>query len=155
MLLGAAVLANISSSNPNNDSASIWTARAQAILTSAQKIFFSPFSNATNILFEYMCEEASACDNDQLSFKAYLSRWIFAAVQMLPSLKTQVLSLLTPSARAAAQSCSGLNASVCGTKWYIGGWDGTKGLGQQMAALDTIQGLLINGTKPPAMVLGT
>lgn len=156
MLLGAAVLANISSSpNPNNNTSSIWTTRAQALLTSAHKIFFSPFPNATNILFEYMCEEASKCDNDQLSFKAYLSRWMFAAVQMLPSLKTQVLSLLTPSAQAAAQSCSGMNTSVCGTKWYVGGWDGTKGLGQQMAALDTIQGLLINGTGPPAVMLRT
>ena len=150
MLLGTAVLANISS-----DSASIWATRAQGILTGAQKTFFSPFPNATNILFELNCEEASKCDSDQLSFKAYLSRWMVATSQMLPSLETQVLDLITPSAQAAAQSCSGMNANVCGTKWYVGGWDGTKGLGQQMAAMDTIQGLLVDGTEPPLIVPGS
>lgn len=152
MLLGTAFLANISTSS---NSTSLWTARAQGILNGAQDIFFSPFPNATNVMFEFMCEEASTCDTDQFSFKAYLSRWMVAATQMLPSLKTQVLDLLTPSAQAAALSCSGLNASVCGTKWYVGGWDGTKGLGQQMAALDTIQGLLVNGTAPPLVVPGS
>lgn len=152
MLLGTAFLANISTSS---NSTSLWTARAQGILNGAQDIFFSPFPNATNVMFEFMCEEASTCDTDQFSFKAYLSRWMVAATQMLPGLKTQVLDLITPSAQAAALSCSGLNASVCGTKWYVGGWDGTKGLGQQMAALDTIQGLLVNGTAPPLVIPGS
>ena len=151
MLHGTAVLANIYASN----STSIWATRAEGILTSAQTIFSSPFPNATNILFESICEEASKCDTDQLSFKAYLSRWMTASTQMLPSLKTQVLNLLTASAQAAALSCSGINASVCGTKWYVGGWDGTKGLGQQMSALDTIQGLLVDETEPPLVVPGS
>ncbi|KAL9129393.1 MAG: hypothetical protein Q9175_007306 [Cornicularia normoerica] len=151
MLLGTAILANISSSN----STSIWATRAPGLLTSAQHVFFSPYPNATNVLFESMCEEASTCNNDQFSFKAYLSRWMTAATQMLPSLQTQVLDLIAPSTQAAALSCSGMNASICGTKWYVGGWDGTKGLGQQMAALDTIQGLLVNGTAPPLIVPGS
>lgn len=156
MLLGAAVLANISSSSsPTTTNTSTWTTRAQSLLTSASQIFFTPYPNATSILFEYMCEEASTCDSDQLSFKAYLSRWMVAATQMVPSLRPQVLSLLTASAKAAALSCSGMNASVCGTKWYVGGWDGTKGLGQQMAALDTVQGLLVNGTEGPGAVGGS
>lgn len=155
MLLGAAFLANVSSSSPTSTNTTIWTIRAQSLLTSASQIFFTPYPNATNILFEYMCEEASTCDSDQLSFKAYLSRWMVAATQMVPTLETQVLGLLTASAQAAALSCSGMNASVCGTKWYVGGWDGTKGLGQQMAALDTIQGLLVNGTEGPAVVVGS
>ena len=150
MLHGTAVLANIYASN----STSIWATRAQGILTSAQTLYSSPFPNATNILFESNCEEASKCDTDQLSFKAYLSRWMTASTQMLPSLKTQVMDLLTASAQAAALSCSGMNTSVCGTKWYVGGWDGTKGLGQQMSALDTIQGLLVDETDPPPAVLG-
>lgn len=151
MLLGTAVLANISSS----DSAPVWTTRAQGLLTAAQGIFFSPFPNATNVMYESKCEEAATCDNDQFSFKAYLSRWMVAATQMLPGLKAQVLGLVTPSAQGAALSCSGMGGSVCGTKWYVGGWDGSQGLGQQMAALDTIQGLLVNGTEPPLIVPGS
>ena len=148
MLLGTAVLANISSS-------SVWATRAQGILDTTQHIFSSPFPNATNVLFEQKCEEASNCDNDQLSFKAYLARWMVAATQMQPGLKAQVLDMLMPSAQAAALSCSGKDANVCGTKWYVGGWDGTKGLGQQMAALDTVQGLLVNGTQPPLVMPGS
>lgn len=148
MLLGAAVLAN-TSTDP------IWATRAQGILTGAQRLFSSPFPNATNILFEYNCEEASKCNNDQLSYKAYLSRWMVAATQMQPSLKTQIMNLITTSAQGAALSCSGMGASICGTKWYIGGWDGTEGLGQQMSALDTIQGLLVDGAEPPLIVPGS
>lgn len=148
MLLGTAVLAN-TSTDP------IWATRAQGILTGAQRLFSSPFSNATNILFEYNCEEASKCNNDQLSYKAYLSRWMVAATQMQPSLKTQIMNLITTSAQGAALSCSGMGASICGTKWYIGGWDGTEGLGQQMSALDTIQGLLVDGAEPPLIVPGS
>ena len=156
MLLGTAVLANISSPSSANSTSSIWTARAQGILTAASSRFFTPFPNATSIMFESNCEAASTCDTDQLSFKAYLARWMLTAAQLAPDLKPQILTLITASAQGAAQSCSGStrteynnSTTVCGTKWYIGGWDGTKGLGQQMAALDTIQGLLINGTEPP------
>lgn len=31
---------------------------------------------------------------------------------------------------------------TCGHKWYLGGWDGSAGVGQQMAALEVFQGLL-------------
>lgn len=59
--------------------------------------------------------------------KAYLSRWMVAASQMLPALKGQVFDLITPPAQAAAVSCSRLNNSllwhevVCwGLGWYEG-----------------------------------
>jgi hypothetical protein len=84
--------------------------------------------------------------------KAYLSQCMVAASQMLPALKGQVFDLIAPPAQAAAVSCSRLSNSVCGTKWYVGGWDGTKGLGQQLSALDKIQGPLIKDTQPPLIV---
>lgn len=40
-------------------------------------------------------------------------------------------------------SCTGDNAATCGTKWYTGGYDGITGVGQDMSALETIQGLLL------------
>lgn len=145
LLLGSAVMANISAENATSP----WENRTQGLLDAAGRVFFSPFDNATNVMYEFMCEKASTCDVDQLSFKAYLSRWMVAATQMMPSLKEQVLNLITSSATAAATSCSGNNVSICGTEWYVGGWDGTQGLGQQLAALDTVQGLLVNDTQPP------
>ncbi|KAK4693899.1 hypothetical protein P7C71_g3584, partial [Lecanoromycetidae sp. Uapishka_2] len=150
MLLGSAVMANINAGNETSP----WANRTQGFLNAAETVFFSPFANATDVVYEFMCEERATCDVDQLSFKAYLSRWMVAATQMMPSLKEQVFDLITPSAQAAAVSCSGNNASACGTKWYVGGWDGTQGLGQQLAALDTIQGLLVNDTQPPLIIGG-
>ena len=158
MLLGTAVMANISSpttTTTTNSTPSIWAPRAQGILNNVQKLYSTPFPNATNILFEQNCEEASKCDTDQLSFKAYLSRWMVAATQMEPTLKTQIMNLVTASAQGAALSCSGNGTNVCGTKWYVGGWDGTKGLGQQMSAMETIQGLLVDNTDPPLIVPGS
>lgn len=151
MLLATAVMANLSSST----SSSIWAPRALGILTNALTHFSTPFPNATAILYEQDCEEASTCNTDQLSFKAYLSRWMVAASQMQPALKPQIMTTITASARGAALSCSGNGTNVCGTKWYVGGWDGTRGLGQQMAAMETIQGLLVNDTEPALIVPGS
>ena len=151
LLLGSAVLANITI----EDGISPWANRTEGLLDSAKLTFFSPFDNATNIMYEQKCEKSSSCDVDQFSFKAYLSRWMVAATQMVPALKGQILDLVTPSAQAAALSCSGNGENDCGTKWYLQSWDGTKGLGQQLSALETIQGLLVNNTQPPLVISGS
>ena len=148
MLLGSAVMADITASDPSSP----WAARTQGFLAAANATFFSPFPNATNIMYESICEPSSSCDTDQFSFKAYVSRWMVATTQMLPALKSDIMALITPSAQAAALSCQGLDANVCGTKWYVGGWDGTQGLGQQLSALETVQGLLIDEARPPFSV---
>ena len=150
LLLGSAALANINAGNGSP----LWTDRTRGLLNAAKMTFFSPYDNATNVLYEQKCEKSSTCDVDQFSFKAYLSRWMVAATQMLPELKGEILDLITPSAEAAALSCSGNDASDCGTKWYIGGWDGSKGLGQQLSALETIQSLLVNNTQPALVAPG-
>ena len=66
------------------------------------------------------------------------------AAVLVPSIKETVTTLLKSSAQAAAQSCSGdTNGTVCGQKWYVGGYDGSTGVGQQLSALETVQGLLL------------
>ena len=78
------------------------------------------------------------------SFKAYLARWMAQAAIVAPFIKDTVMQLLTASAQAAAQSCSGnTNGTVCGQKWYTGGYDGSFGVGQQLSALETVQALLL------------
>ena len=133
-IYGAAVMYNITSSPT-------WGARIDGLVAMAVKTFFSPFSNATNVMFEQNCEPANKCDTDQFSFKAYLARWMGKATMLLPDLIPQIQPLLTASAAAAAQACSG-SGNACGTKWYVGGYDGTTGVGQQMSAFETIQSLL-------------
>lgn len=94
---------------------------------------------------EVACEGNGKCDVDQMSFKAYLARWMAATTKMAPFTYDAVQALLASSATAAAQQCSGgNNGRMCGLKWTNGAtWDGTSGVGQQMSALEVIQSNLI------------
>ena len=142
-LYGAAVLYNYT-----NGSA-IWETRTTGLLDAAT-YFFSPFPNATNIMYETICETTSSCDTDDQSFKAYLSRWMWATTQMAPYTRDAIMGLLRPSAQGAAASCSGGTDNVtCGSRWYTDAFDNVYGVGEQMAALEVVQGLLINNTAPP------
>lgn len=143
-LYGAAVLYN----HTRGDAT--WGDRTTRLLAAAGSRFFSPFTNATGVMFEPICETVNTCDTDMLSFKAYLARFMWATTQMMPSTLPTVQALLVPSALAAGQVCSGgANGTVCGHRWYVGGYDGTTGLGQQMSALEVVQGLLVQEATPP------
>ena len=148
LLSGASVLANYTNSP-------IWQSRTTDLLSAAATNFFSPYPNSTHIMYEPSCERASACNNDQFSFKAYLARWMAASTQMVPDLQPAVLDLLRASAQGAATSCSGgSDNQTCGTKWYIGGYDSSTGVGQQLSALEVVQALLVTGAAPPAVASG-
>jgi len=143
-LHGAAVMANATGD-------ASWATRAAGLLASAERNFFSPsYGNATGIMYEFACETVDRCNVDMKSFKGYLARFMWQTTQMLPQLRPQVASLLTTTALAAAHACTGGDdGRTCGQKWYVGGFDGSTGLGQQMCALETIQGLLIADAAPP------
>lgn len=144
-LYGAAVLANAT----DGAAASTWMERTEGLLQ-ASKSFFSPYGNATNIMYEHACETVDRCNTDMKSFKGYLSRFMYASAVMLPSLSASVKELLSASATAAANACSGGDDYVtCGQKWYVGGFDGDVGLGQQMCALETVQGHLARQAAAP------
>lgn len=141
-LYGAAVLANYTGEE-------VWIDRATNLLSGAEW-FFGPFDNATDILFEGACETSDTCNADMTTHKSYLARFMWQSTWMLPSLRPKVERYLNVSANAAAQTCTGGdNGMRCGLKWYVGGHDGNVGLGQQMTALETIQGWLIDDAEPP------
>lgn len=141
LLLAAATMWN----QTTGDTQSKWGARVSGLLK--ENMVF--FNNGT-IMYEVACEPNGNCNVDQLSFKAYLSRWMAATTKVAPWTSDQILPLLASSAQAAAQSCSGGNdGNVCGTKWTQAGWDGTFGVGQQMSALEVIQSNLIKKVAGP------
>lgn len=141
-LYGAAVLANTTGDD-------IWKTRTEKLLE-ASRSFFTPFDNATDIMYEHACEQVDKCNTDMLSFKGYLSRFAYASTLMVPSILPTVNELFQVSAAAAAKACSGGDkGTTCGQKWYVGGYDGHTGLGQEMCALETIQGLLVAESTPP------
>jgi mannan endo-1,6-alpha-mannosidase len=143
-MYGAAVLYNYTKGS------SIWQDRVSGLL-GASSVFFSPFDNSTNVMVESACETVATCNNDMLSFKAYLGRFMWATMKLAPFTGETIYKLLSTSAVAAAQACSGgATGEECGSKWYVGGCDGMFGPGQQLGALEVIQGLLTHPRPPPS-----
>jgi mannan endo-1,6-alpha-mannosidase len=144
-LYGAASMQNITGA------ADKWVKRTTGLLE-ATSTFFSPFPNATNVMFEAMCEKSSTCNVDQFSMKAYLARWLAGTSMLAPYTAGRVGALLRASAVGAASACNaGQVANTCGSKWYINGSDGTSGLGQQLSAMEVMYSLLVNQTLPPSV----
>lgn len=95
-------------------------------------------------MYEQACEDVNTsgtCDTDQLSFKAYLSRWMAATSKLVPWTASYITPKLQASAQAAAAQCTGGTSGItCGEHWTNNGvYDGTSGVGQQMSALSVIQ----------------
>jgi mannan endo-1,6-alpha-mannosidase len=126
-----------------------WADRARRIHEAATS-FFTPFTNATNIMYEHACEQVDKCNIDMRTFKGFLSRWTYASAVFVPDIVPLMEQQLHTSAMAAAKACTGgADGNTCGQKWYVGGFDGVVGMGEQMCALETIQGLLARDAKPP------
>lgn len=148
-LYGAANLYNVTNGS------SIWQDRVTG-LVQASGVFFSPYDNATDVMFEAACEQMNTCNTDQKSFKAYLARWLAKTSILAPYTAPTVQKLIQTSAQAAAQSCVGTFAgnsipanTACGARWYTGGWDGSTGVGEQLSAMEVIQALLIGSAPVP------
>ena len=142
-LYGSAVLQNYTNASRT------WVDRTTGLLD-ATATFFSPYQNATNVMFEAQCELDYSCNVDQLSMKAYLARWLAGTSQMAPYTAGRIGSLLKASALGAAASCTGgPYGNTCGVRWYVNAFDNHTGLGQQLCATEIFYSLLVNGTSPP------
>ncbi|KJZ79278.1 hypothetical protein HIM_01429 [Hirsutella minnesotensis 3608] len=141
-MYGAAVLANYTRSPE-------WTDRTARLLDGAGW-FFNQDGKVKNVMYEAACETVDKCNYDMNTFKGYLSRFMWQTSVMVPSLRKQIESVLVPSAKAAASICTGgKDGRQCGMRWYTGEYDNKPGLGPQMCALETIQGLVAHEAQPP------
>ncbi|EZF30230.1 hypothetical protein H109_02016 [Trichophyton interdigitale MR816] len=139
-LLGAAAMYNYTDGSPK------WAERVQGILDGLRP-FFHP---ETYIMSEISCEEQGNCETDQRSFKAYLSRWMAASTQFAPFSTDFIMRRLRACARGAAKACTGgEEGTACGLKWTTGKYDGSTGVGEQMAAMEIFQSNLIRKVVPP------
>ncbi|KAF1963193.1 mannan endo-1,6-alpha-mannosidase DCW1 precursor [Byssothecium circinans] len=128
----------------------VWKTKTNKIIKGLD-VFFK-----NNVMFEVACEENGKCNTDQRSFKAYLSRWMGYAMLTAPFTKDLLWPRLTTSAQAAAKQCtaSGTEAT-CGLKWTLNGQnDGSVGVGENMAALEVMQNLLIPQAAGPVTETG-
>ena len=101
---------------------------------------------------EISCEGPAkqTCNQDQPSFKAYLSRWMAITTQMAPFTADIIMPRLQKSAAAAAAQCiGGKSGRMCGRRWYQTDWDLQQGVGEQMSALSVFQSNLIAKVNPP------
>ncbi|KYK56377.1 hypothetical protein DCS_03377 [Drechmeria coniospora] len=143
-LYGAAIMANHTGDKQ-------WETRAENLLEGALW-FFTPNGNSNDsfVLYEAACEKVNRCNADMTTLKGYLSRFMWHSVKLLPALRDRVEQLLHPSIKAAVKSCSGgQTGRACGMRWYLDGYDNKPGLGQQMCALETVQGLLLDEAPLP------
>lgn len=143
-LLGAAAMYNYSTSPAQ---AEIWHERVDGLLNGS-RVFFT--GESRDIMTEVACEPVDLCDLDQQSFKAYLSRWMAATTRWAPWTYPFVKPLLESSAIAAVSTCTGGgNGRMCGLKWNKQNWDGSTGVGQQMAAMEMVLANTIQDARPP------
>lgn len=143
-LLGAAAMYNYTT----GDTREMWRERVDGLLNGT-KVFFT--GNDSDIMTEVACEPVDLCDLDQQSFKAYLSRWMAATTKWAPWTFDRIKPLLRSSAVAAAAQCTGGdNGKMCGLKWTTDGqWDGSTGVGQQMAAMEVVLANMIQEVTAP------
>jgi mannan endo-1,6-alpha-mannosidase len=139
-LLGAANMYNYTNGSD------LWRGRIEGLMNATFNVFF-----VNDIAYEAACEEKLSCTADMFSFKAYLTRWLAATTKMAPFTTSEIMQRLSASAAAAAHQCSGgANGRMCGLSWSKGAtWDGTQGVGQQMAAMSAIFTNLISSIAPP------
>ncbi|OBT57939.1 hypothetical protein VE04_02485 [Pseudogymnoascus sp. 24MN13] len=129
-LLGAATMYNYT------DGSAIWKDRVEKLLARTSEVFFP-----NGIAFELACETDLSCSVDMYAQKAFLTRWMAASTKVAPFIYDTVMKPLRTSAAAAALQCSGA------ADRKKAAWDGTHGVGQQMAALEVIQSLLIKNAR--------
>lgn len=139
-LHGASVMYNYTSEeDPSSQLSATWRERTDGLIKATDHFF-----PKDNIMFEPTCESWGKCNTDQLSFKAYLSRWLAEVTQYAPYTYDSIMTeRLRPTANAAVAQCQGGDTGTyCGHKWSSGKYDGTTGVGQQMGVLEVLQGLL-------------
>lgn len=147
-LLGAAAMYNYTAHGDSSIN-QIWRDRVDALINGTHVFFIGP---QNNIMTEVACESVNLCDLDQQSFKAYLARWMAATTKWAAWTYDTIKPKLDGSATAASQQCTGGdNGRMCGLKWVNnnGQWDGTTGVGQQMAAMEIVLATMIENLNAP------
>lgn len=143
-LLGASAMFNYTTGKTRE----LWRARIDGLLNGTM-VFFT--GKNSDIMTEVACEPVDLCDLDQQSFKAYLSRWMAATIKWAPWTSSRILPLLRSTSKAAVSTCrGGPNGRMCGLKWTNQGkFDGSSGIGQQMAVMEVVLSNMIHSSADP------
>lgn len=130
------------------DENNVWRERTQGIVKSLS-VFVS--RDMPNVLSEVACEKSGTCNMDQRSFKAYLARWMAATTKVAPWTTDTIDPILKASRQAAVKACEtgGKGGTQCGLQWTTGQFDGSVGVGEQMAVLEVMGTAFIENVDGP------
>ncbi|CEJ84312.1 hypothetical protein VHEMI03440 [[Torrubiella] hemipterigena] len=147
IMYGAAILAE-------HTGKSEWADRTEKLLDGASWFFWNQDSGGQKgVLYEASCEAVDRCwlaNADMTTFKGFFSQFMWKTAILLPNLRDKVEQYMLPTTKAASQSCTGgSTGTACGERWYTEKFEGKTGLGPQMCALATIQGLLADENDKP------
>ncbi|KAI4604149.1 hydrolase 76 protein [Pestalotiopsis sp. 9143b] len=151
-LHGAAAMYAFADQQGLSSDRDMWHERVDGLLNGTDVFFFKEDNDSSPVMIEIACEGVGLCNLDQQSFKAYLSRWMAATTKWAPWTYDRIKPLLESSAQAAANQCvGGDNQRMCGLKWAnnSGAWDGTTGVGPQMAAMEVVLANMIHDAEAP------
>lgn len=127
LLGGAAYMYNYTDGDPE------WLNRVEELLESAFQLYF-PLEYGGNLMVEFHCEENGICNQDQKSFKAYLSRWMAATALLVPTTYDRIMPKLRESAIGAARQCNGgASGNMCSAQWWRDVPTGKTGVGEQVS----------------------
>jgi mannan endo-1,6-alpha-mannosidase len=104
------------------------------------------------VAIEPQCEnkDINVCNEDEVTFKGYVHRWLASTTQVAPFTKEKIMKALKTSAQAAVDQCTGGdNGRMCGFNWVSRTFDGRINAGEQMNVLGALTSLLVEGAAPP------
>lgn len=146
LLGGAAYMYNFT------DGAQEWKDRVDELLSSALQLYFPQENGGGNVMVEYLCEDSGLCNQDQKSFKAYLTRWLVATALLVPDTWDIIYPKLMSSAAGAATQCTGgASGSMCSSKWYENTPDGQTGVGEQVSSTYILDESIVNSPQMSAL----
>lgn len=140
-----------------------WKTHTQGIFDYTDKTFFKD-----NIMWEPACEGVHTCDQNMVSFKSYLIRFLASTAKLAPFTADSIKKIISNAASDATTVCTGPagpgtagpglegppftgpDGTACGFSWLNGTYDGISGVGPQMAALAATFYNLADNVKPPA-----
>jgi len=121
----------------NHTEDAAWKERVDELLASTMILYF-PEDKGGNTMVEYLCEEQQLCNQDQKSFKAYLTRWLAVTALLVPDTWDTIYPKLMSSAAGAAGQCTGgTSGTMCSQMWYTNVHTGQSGVGEQVSRFQT------------------
>ncbi|KAF7955618.1 hypothetical protein EAE96_004544 [Botrytis aclada] len=111
-----------------------WKIALDGLLNRTISAFFP-----SGIATETACESKNSCNTDQRAFKGVLGKWLVDTIAVAPYTSDLITKQLTSSAQAAVKTCGN---NGCGLDWSGTGKNSSTGVGEQIDALNYVQGLL-------------